>query len=345
MNQIVARPRFQLNVETVVSLILSSQKDTGEIPWFHNEKTDPWDMVEAAMGLNIAGYRNRALNAYQWLKESQNPDGSWYAAYRNGQPEDRTKDTNMTSYIAVGVWHDYLIHQDRSFLKSMWKTICAAMSFVLSHQDNDGQIWWAVSPEGIVDKMALLTGSSSIYMSLKCAILIATVLEYDCQRWKTSLKKLGQALLCPQLFNMTKSRYSMDWFYPILCGAITGKQAIERIQQKWDTFVVEEQGVRCVSDRPWVTVAETCEFCIALAAIGNQKTAETVFNWICDKRHEDGSYWCGFTCPDMVIWPIEKTTWTNAVVLLAADAIFQLTPGCQLFDHQYWEQKKSLCFS
>lgn len=227
----------------------------------------------------------------------------------------------------------------------MWKTICAAMSFVLSHQDNDGQIWWAVSPEGIVDKMALLTGSSSIYMSLKCAILIATVLEYDCQRWKTSLKKLGQALLCPQLFNMTKSRYSMDWFYPILCGAITGKQAIERIQQKWDTFVVEEQGVRCVSDRPWVTVAETCEFCIALAAIGNQKTAETVFNWICDKRHEDGSYWCGFTCPDMVIWPIEKTTWTNAVVLLAADAIFQLTPGCQLFDHQYWEQKKSLCFS
>jgi hypothetical protein len=243
----------------------------------------------------------------------------------------------MSSYIATGVFHDYLIFEDISFLNRMWKTVASAMSFVLNYQADDGQIWWAVSPEGTVDRKALLTGSSSVFMSLKCAVQIANMLGHDHSVWKSALKRLDAALHRPELFDITKSRYSMDWFYPILCGAISGKDAKDRIRQHWETFVVEGQGVRCVSDRPWVTVAETCEFCLALNAIGDRKTAETVFSWICDKRHEDGSYWCGFTCPDMIVWPIEKTTWTNAVVLMAADAVYQMTPACHLFDHRFWK--------
>ena len=76
---------------------------------------------------------------------------------------------------------------------------------------------------------------------------------------------------------------------------------------------------------------------LALAAIGNQGLAEIVFSWICDKRFTDGSYWCGHTVPDMVVWPEEKITWTNAVLLMAADALYNLTPASRLFCHRCWQ--------
>jgi len=135
---------------------------------------------------------------------------------------------------------------------------------------------------------------------------------------------------------MTKSRYSMDWFYPILAGVITGNAAQKRIDKYWKKFVIEDRGVRCVSDKPWVTVAETSELCLALAAMGNFELTRIVFNWICDRRYEDGSYWCGFTCPDLTVWPEDKITWTNAAALIAADAIYNLTPASVLFSHQFW---------
>jgi hypothetical protein len=38
----------------------------------------------------------------------------------------------------------------------------------------------------------------------------------------------------------------------------------------------------------------------------------------------------------MVIWPEERTTWTNAAVLMAADALYDLTPASRLFGHEHW---------
>ena len=155
--------------------------------------------------------------------------------------------------------------------------------------------------------------------------------------WQEGLKKLAYVILNrPYHFNMTKSRYSMDWFYPILSGVLLGEKAKQTIDRFWEKFVIKGQGVRCVSDQPWVTVAETCELSLALSAMGDLNLAETVFSWIQNKTNEDGSYWCGFTCPDMTIWPEDKSTWTNAVVLIAADAIYGLTPASRIFSHRYW---------
>jgi hypothetical protein len=156
--------------------------------------------------------------------------------------------------------------------------------------------------------------------------------------WKEALIKLGNAIKYkPYLFNMTKSRYSMDWFYPVLCGVLTGDDAKRRIDKFWNKFVVHGRGVRCLSDHPWITIAETSELALTLSAMGNQTLSEIVFNWIQDKMYEDGTYWCGFTFPDLVIWPEEKITWTNAVGLMAADALYNLTAGGRLFSHEFWK--------
>ncbi len=327
-----------IDIESAALSILRVQKSNGEIPWSDGGKTDPWDHVEAAMGLSIAGYLSQAEHAYQWMASTQMEDGSWWAAYRNGKPEDMTKDANMCSYIAVGVFHHYLITKDVIFLKEMWPTIKVAIDFAISLQAPSGEIFWAKNSEGSVDPAALLTGSSSIYMSIKCALAVASRLKKAEPRWEFALKKLGNAIRHkPHLFDSTKSRYSMDWYYPVLSGALTGKSASERIAAFWNKFIVEDLGVRCVSDQPWITIAETSELTLSLAAIGDFKKAELVFNWIQDRKYDDGSYWCGFTFPDMVIWTDEKLTWTAGVVLMAADALNDITPASQLFNHSFWE--------
>jgi hypothetical protein len=157
--------------------------------------------------------------------------------------------------------------------------------------------------------------------------------------WFGGLKRLGKALRRkPHRFNMTKARFSMDWFYPILCGAVRGEAAQKRIDRGWKKFVVEGLGVRCVSDQPWVTIAESSELVLALTAMGNRDLARIVFGWISEHTYADGSFWCGFTFPDMIIWPEEKIAWTNAVALLAADALYGLTPAADLFSHRFWEE-------
>lgn len=330
-------PLSEFGVGAVASFIARTQRPDGEIPWAAGQKSDPWDHVESAMGLSVGGYYKEAQRAFLWLADRQLEDGSWYTAYRQGVPEDKTRDANLTSYVAVGLFHHFLITGDRALLKQMWPTLSRAIDFALSLQTPNGEIYWAISPKGNIDRMALLTGSSSIYMSVKCALAIAKILGLSVPSWKISCIKLADAIKNkPYLFNMTKSRFSMDWFYPILAGVITGTNAQKRIDTYWKKFVVEDRGVRCVSDKPWVTIAETAELTLALAGMGNLELARIVFNWISDRRYEDGSYWCGFTCPELAIWPEDKITWTNAVTLIAADAIYNLTPASALFSHQFW---------
>jgi hypothetical protein len=329
--------KLAVDIDAVCRLIIATQLPSGEIPWSTGAKTDPWDHVEAAMGLTVGGYLEQARRAFDWLRSMQLADGSWYAAYRSGIPEDRTRETNMSAYIAVGVLHYFLITGDRNFLESMWNTVQRAIDFAVSHQRTGGEICWAISPQGRVDTMALLTGSSSIYLSLKCAMAIANELGMATVNWTEALRRLGDAIRHrPYLFNMTKSRFSMDWFYPVLCGAVTGEPASRRIERQWKKYVVEGLGIRCVSDQPWVTVAESSELVLTLAAMGEAEKALIIFNWLSEHIFDDGSFWCGFTVPDMTRWPEEKITWTNAVVLLAADALFNLTPGGRLFSHAWW---------
>ncbi len=336
---IVQKQDLAVQMSALVDLIADTQLPDGEIPWSPGDKTDPWDHVEAAMGLTIGGDYGRARKAFEWLAEQQLNDGSWYAAYKNGAVVDRTRETNHAAYMAVGLYHYYLITGHRDYVRHLWPVVEAAMEFVLVYQAPGGEIHWALNPKGQVDPMALLTGCSSISLSLKCGLALAQVLDQDRPHWRKALARLLDCIQHkPHHFNMTKTRFSMDWFYPIMCGVVTGSDAQERMVRYWKKFVIQNMGVRCVSDQPWVTIAESSELVIALAAMGNHLLARIVFGWICDHTFDDGTFWCGFTFPDMVLWPEEKITWTNAVVLMAADALYDLTPASRIFSHKFWRE-------
>ena len=321
---------------STVEFILRTQQPSGEIPWFEGGYADPWDHVEAAMGLSIGGELEAARRAYEWLAQKQLVDGSWWASYRGEEVDNpERRETNFVAYVATGVWHHYLVSGDRDFLGAMWPTVDRAIGFVLALQTRHGEIHWAVDGEGSAKRDALVTGCSSIYKSLECAHNIAVTLGENRVEWLQARERLGAALRGkPERFDRTwesKARYSMDWFYPVLTGVLSEADARARLSARWDVFVEDKLGCRCVADEPWVTVAESCELVMALLAAGDHARAVEVYSWLHQWRLGDGSYWTGYQMVEDLLWPDEKPTWTAGAILLAADALTEHTPAARLF--------------
>src|SRR4051794_22934331 len=307
------------------------QEPSGAIPWFPNGHTDPWDHVECAMALSACGLVTEAVRAYDWLARTQRPDGSWPSKVVNGVVVDAAAETNQCAYVAVGVWHHLLITGDDAFAWRMWPTVRRAIEFVVGQQTGRGEIGWIVGADGSVTADALLTGSSSTYQSLRCAMALADWVGDAQPDWELDAGRLAHVVSeHPEAF-LDKSRYSMDWYYPVLGGAVRGEPATARLRDRWDAFVVPGLGIRCVSDQPWVTGAETCELVLALDAAGETDAASALFADMQHLRCDDGAYWTGWQFRERVNWPDEQSTWTAAAVILAADALSCTTPGSGVF--------------
>jgi hypothetical protein len=310
--------------------IAAIQEPSGAIPWSKDGHTDPWDHVECAMALTAAGLIEPARRAYDWCRRRQRADGSWPLQLRAGAVEDANSDSNFCAYIAVGVWHHVLVTADRAFAAEMWPTVRGAVEFVLDLQLEGGEICWARSTSGPVTE-ALVTGCASIFHSLRCALALANYLDEPQIDWEIAVGRLGHAIVAHPSAFTEKPHHSMDWYYPILSGALRGPAARARIAERWDDFVVEGLGVRCVDDRPWVTGAETCELVLSLDAMGSRAEAVRQFAAMQHLREHDGSYWTGLVFSDGKRWPVERTTWTGAAVILAADALSRTTAGSGIF--------------
>lgn len=308
------------------------QLPSGMIQWYPDGHTDPWNHVEAAMALATVGLRSEAERAYQWLIDIQLDNGAWHNYYRAGEIEDFKIDTNCVAYIATGIWHHYLATGDRAFVEHCWPTVDRAIEFVLDLQRPGGEVTWAVRPDGTPWNYALLTGSSSIAHSLDCAHRLASLVGADRPHWADARDRLVEAIVHrPRSFE-PKDRWAMDWYYPVLAGAITGDDGAKRLSDGWDRFVMKYKGVRCVSDEPWVTAAETCECALALLAVGERDDALRLFSWAQTLRDDDGAYFTGIVYPQMVHFPAdERSAYTSAAVILAADALHGLNPTSELF--------------
>ncbi|MEV0847048.1 prenyltransferase [Streptomyces sp. NPDC049954] len=315
--------------------LLGQQRADGAIPWFRGHHLDPWDHTETAMALDAAGEHEAAARAYAWLARHQNPDGSWYAAYQDGdheRPCDRAKESNFCAYVAVGVWHHYLATGDDTFLDTMWPVVYAAVEFVLRLQQPGGEIGWKREADGTAVPDALLTGSSSVHQALRCALAIAEEREEPQPDWELATGTLRHAVRRhPERF-LDKSRYSMDWYYPVLAGAVTGGEAERRIAERWAEFVVPGLGVRCVVPNPWVTGGESAELALALWAVGESDRALEILQSLGRLRDPGtGLYWTGYVFEDKAVWPREQTTWTAGALLLAVAALGGDQATCAVF--------------
>ena len=321
-------------IAETIDAITSVQLPNGNVPWTPGQHTDPWNMVEALMAMTLGGRIEEARAGFEWLAGKQRGDGAWHAYYLGEEIEDPTLDTNVTCYVATGAWHHHLVTGDTAYLRAQWPTVEAAIDFALDFQRETGEIAWRGDDP---DDGALLTGSSSIHHSLKCAIAIAERLGHERPDWELSLGSLAISIAHrPDVF-LDKDRWAMDWYYPILGGVLRGYPAHARLTKSWGTFVVDNRGSRCVSDRPWVTAAETCELVMSLDAVGGHEHAHMLLRSVQFLRAEGGGYWTGANFEgdafhlDGELYPVEQPTWNSAAVVLAANALAGDGPTAGLF--------------
>src|SRR3712207_78509 len=114
-------------VARTAAAVTSVQQSDGGIPWAVGEHIDAWNHVEAAMALLVGGEVEAAEHAYDWCAATQRADGSWPMKVRGTTVEDASGDTNMSAYLAVGVWHHWLLRQDAAFLRRLWPVVRAAL--------------------------------------------------------------------------------------------------------------------------------------------------------------------------------------------------------------------------
>ena len=315
---------------------------SGAIPSNKDGSHDPWDHLESVMGLTTLGYNIQALKGLHWMSANQNEDGSWYNLYQDEEPLELNKQTNHASYIAVAVWHFYLINNDVNFLQEFWEPVKKGILFSLSLQHSNGAIAWNIDEFEAIDEDYLLTGCSSTAKSLECAIAICQALgnkNYESE-WRIAHSKLITALENPaKIFDLKKdrSRFSMDSYYPIL-GGINSKKRINSLTTKIkDSFWIHGLGIKCVSDEPWVTVAETSECSIAYKKIGEDKIALELLHNALAIVDGNGIPYMGWQFSENIYWPDETPAWTSAACILAADANNRLTSGADLFLKQQFK--------
>ncbi|HYK28613.1 MAG TPA: prenyltransferase [Streptosporangiaceae bacterium] len=300
--------------------IEAGQQSDGSIGW-PDGHVDSWNHVECAMALSVCGLRDAARRAYTWLAQAQQPDGSWPVQSADGGVREWTTESNHAAYCAVGVWHELLVTGDDEFAEQMWPIVRAAIEFAIGLQTARGEIIWRRHEDGTPDNYALLTGSSSMYTSLRCAIALAERMSDQQPDWELAAALLGHAVACHGEAFADKSRFSMDWYYPVLGGPVRGPAAERMLKAGWDTFVVPGIGVRCVSDEPWVTGAETCELAIALEAMGQRDLGMELFEQVQFLRDPAGGYWTGWQFANQRHYPNEQSHWTGAAMVLAADTL------------------------
>lgn len=315
--------------ERTAAWIARHQRRDGAIPWFRRQKMDSWDHLECAMALAAAGMADRARAALRFLAKTQEPEGTWPAAYNSTQVLDPTRDANHAAYIATALWYYYTATGDRDTLKSMWNVLRRAIHFVLSLQHPSGAVFWATDADGTPWPAPQLTSSSSIHGSLVCAERIALLLGRPQPRWTRARRRLADALRRrDRIFEEAPlptplGNSAMDWFYPVLAGALRGAAARAHLRAGASTWLVPGHGCRCVRGREWYTVAETCEAAITFAVAGLRSEALALFDTTARLRCEDGGYWTGdgYENGQRVLWPKERPTWTAASVLLAHDTL------------------------
>ena len=316
--------------------IKSIQYKSGAIPSNEDGTHDPWDHIESIMGLNIYKDIEASKSAFNWLTHHQNSDGSWYAKYYKRDAIEKNKPTHFSHYIAVAALHFFRIFKDINFLQSIWSSIELAVNFSVELQQDNGTIPWSINNNNQIENDYLLTGCSSILKSIECGIALSKILNQteNIEKWKKAHLLLSNAIQDPDgKFDLIKDRkrFSMDWYYPILSGCLKQDEKLHYINRIFKDFYLDGIGIKCVIEEPWVTVAETSEFILALMCAGYDDEAKRLLFDVLNISDEEGIPFMGWQYEQNIFWPEEKPSWTAAALMLSADCVLDYSDASDLF--------------
>ena len=321
-------------VAETADAIAARQRPDGRLPWHDEQHTDPWNHVEGAMGLH-------ARRTSSGGRARVRVDGADAASGRivgrsptrgTARSLDADADTNMCAYIADGCLAPLPADAGPRVPPGDWPVVEKAIDYVLDHQAPGGEIAWMHHANGTIDRRSLLTASSSIYMSVRCAVAIAEEIGEERPDWELSIGLLAHAIAHRQEVFWPKPRWSMDWYYPVLTGVVRGRgrdgshrgpvghvhRPRARVPVRRGPAVGDDG--RDVRARPR-----------ARTRPGDDDRARALFADVQFMRQDDGAYQEGWVFPKDVFWPGRTPPWTSGAVLLAADALDRRSPAWNLF--------------
>jgi len=338
-----------VDITACADRIESLQQRDGAIPWVEAGVWDPWNHGESAMALAVAGRTTAVEAALDALADRQEADGGWLGELGAGIPMDASgeriappsdpvtaHDTNFTGYPAVTVLRCALALDEPRLITRHMDMVSRGLDWIMAHQTPQGDIVWRQPDPGqpleAVD--SLRAGNASLYKSFECGLRLADALDQTRPDWAEARRKIAQAFLTtPERFDRKgedRSRYAMDWYYPVLSGVLTGDAGRAHLQAGWSRFVVEDLGCRCVTEEPWVTAAETAELALACLAVGQTSQAQALISGLAPLAQDGQGYWMGWQFELGQVWPKERPGWTAGAVVLAADALYSLSAGSDL---------------
>ena len=321
--------------ETAAS-IAAMQEPCGAVPWTVGEHVDIWNHVEAAMAMLVGGQVEAAERAYAWM-----PDDA--ARRRLVADEDRRRRGRGRARRGQHVG----LPRGRALAPLAGAPRHRLRRSATGRRCGPGSTGWSPSrsPFGGIrwtptEDFCLLAGSSSIYQSLRAGVALADLLDDPQPEWELAGGRLGHAVREHRDLFADKSTYSMDWYYPVLGGAVRGRAAFELLDaavgrlrrarprhplRRHQPVGHRRRDLRARdgaghAGRPPPGAARCSPTCSTCAA----RTASTGPAGSTRDGRTDG-------VPRDVHWPVEHTTYTAAAVILAVDALGETyghsTPG------------------
>ena len=337
-----------VDVSACADRIEALQRRDGSIPWVEAGVWDPWNHGESVMALAVAGRAAAVEAGLDALADRQEADGGWTGELGAGVPMDETgeriappadpvtaRDTNFTGYAAVTVLRAALALDAPRLIARHEQMITRALDWICARQCPEGDVVWRdPDPGQPLDEVdSLRAGNASLYKSFEAGLRIADALGRKRPDWARARAGIARAFTHePERFDrkgVDRSNYAMDWYYPVLSGAVTGAAAARRLDEGWERFVVADLGCRCVAEEPWITAAETAELSMACLTLGRREAARTLIADLASLARGGEGYWMGWQYELGMIWPKERPGWTSAAVVLAADALYEIAPGSE----------------
>lgn len=313
-----------------------SQETDGALMWVAQGKGDLWNHVEALIALGVSQRRSATHHGTGWLLSRLNQGRAATSWWLRGQAVTSHYELHVVSYPAVlarVIETELCFAADGDLTAALWGQVDGILDEIVALQRNDGGLPWALAANGAPHWEQRLPCLSSIYLSL-CSALNRKypVDEKRANRWRECAVLLRQYIV--QLsaqsyatFHRDQTTSSMDWFYPVLVGAIEGSAAERLLADYRDVFLEQEHGCRAVVNRPWVTGAETAELAMAYLRIGALDAVEVLLTSIDHLRDAQGVYWMGRDMESERIWQENRPLWTQAAVVMAFEAFNRAQSG------------------
>ena len=202
--------------------IARAQEQSGAIPWSlvrTHRPVGPRRVRDGAVGAGLLEPARAAYRMEQVASNARMGPGRCSSASGSSRMPTATATSARTSPPGCGT--TFCVTGDDGFARRMWprsrRHRFRDRPSARRRRDLLGERTFGSHRRGPGDRYV------SVYHSIRCAMALANYLGEPQPEWEVACGELGHALVAHPGSFTEKPHHSMDWYYPILGGALRGR--------------------------------------------------------------------------------------------------------------------------